>query len=102
MSQVTPPPTPGDTVGPYLLKELLGVGGMATVYRAVDDAGSVCAVKILHPGKAQTDEVKRFEREFLALRDLRHPSVVQVYEAGVAGEYPWIAMEYVDLSLIHI
>ena len=96
MSQVTPPPTPGDTVGPYLLKELLGVGGMATVYRAVDDAGSVCAVKILHPGKAQTDEVKRFEREFLALRDLRHPSVVQVYEAGVAGEYPWIAMEYVD------
>jgi tetratricopeptide (TPR) repeat protein len=98
MSQVTPPPTPGDTVGPYLLKELLGVGGMATVYRAVDDAGSVCAVKILHPGKAQTDEVKRFEREFLALRDLRHPSVVQVYEAGVSGEYPWIAMEYVDGS----
>ena len=96
MTQVTPPPTPGDTVGPYVLKELLGVGGMATVYRAVDDSGSVCAVKILHPGKAQTDEVKRFEREFLALRDLRHPSVVQVYEAGIAGEYPWIAMEYVE------
>ena len=47
---------------------------------------------------AFTDEIKRFEREFLALRDLRHPSVVQVYEAGVAGEYPWIAMEYVDGS----
>jgi len=69
---------------------------MATVYRAVDDAGNVVALKILHPGKAQTDEVKRFEREFLALRDLRHPSVVQVFEAGVSGDYPWIAMEYVD------
>lgn len=98
MPTFTPPPTPGDRVGPYMLKELLGVGGMATVYRAVDDAGNVCAVKILHPGKAQTDEVKRFEREFLALRDLRHPSVVQVYEAGMAGDYPWIAMEYVDGS----
>ena len=95
---MTPPPTPGDQVGPYVLRELLGVGGMATVYRATDDTGSVCAVKILHPGKAQTDEVKRFEREFLALRDLRHPSVVQVYEAGVAGDYPWIAMEYVEGS----
>jgi tetratricopeptide (TPR) repeat protein len=93
---MAPPPTPGDQVGPYVLQELLGVGGMATVYRAVDDTGSVCAVKILHPGKAQTDEVKRFEREFLALRDIRHPSVVAVYEAGVAGDYPWIAMEYVE------
>ena len=98
MSSVTPPPTPGDTVGPYVLGELLGVGGMATVYRGVDKSNNVAAVKILHPGKAQTDEVKRFEREFLALRDLRHPSVVQVYEAGVAGDYPWIAMEYVDGS----
>jgi tetratricopeptide (TPR) repeat protein len=98
MTIVSPPPTPGDQVGPYVLHELLGVGGMATVYRAVDDTGGVCAVKILHPGKAQTDEVKRFEREFLALRDLRHPSVVQVYEAGMAGDYPWIAMEYVDGS----
>lgn len=98
MTIVTPPPTPGDTVGPYVLGELLGVGGMATVYRGVDQSNNVAAVKILHPGKAQTDEVKRFEREFLALRDLRHPSVVQVYEAGVAGEYPWIAMEYVDGS----
>ena len=43
MTQVTPPPTPGDTVGPYVLKELLGVGGMATVYRAVDDSGSATA-----------------------------------------------------------
>lgn len=91
-----PPPTPGDSVGNYTLGELLGVGGMATVYRAKDDQGTDFAVKILHPGKAETDELRRFRREFLALRDLRHPNVVQVYEAGAQSDYPWIAMEYVD------
>ncbi len=95
-ANVAPPPTPGDQVGPYQLCELLGVGGMATVYRAVDASGAECAVKILHPGKAQTDELKRFRREFLALRDLRHSGIVQVYEAGAHNDYPWIAMEYVD------
>ena len=95
---VSPPPTPGDRVGPYVLQELLGVGGMATVYKATDDTGGIFAVKILHPGKAQTDELRRFRREFLALRDLRHPGIVQVYQAGAHGDYPWIAMEYVDGS----
>ena len=97
-ANVPPPPTPGDSVGPYVLAELLGVGGMATVYRAKDDTGGDFAVKILHPGKAETDELRRFRREFLALRDLRHPNVVQVYEAGAHSNYPWIAMEYVDGS----
>jgi tetratricopeptide (TPR) repeat protein len=69
---------------------------MATVYRAQDAQGDDFAVKILHPGKAETDELRRFRREFLALRDLRHPNVVQVYEAGAQSAYPWIAMEYVD------
>ena len=82
-----PPPTPGDCVGPYTLGELLGVGGMATVYRAKDDTGGDFAVKILHPGKAETDELRRFRREFLALRDLRHPNVVQVFEAGAQTQY---------------
>ena len=85
-------------MGPYTLGELLGVGGMATVYRAKDETGGEFAVKILHPGKAETDELRRFRREFLALRDLRHPNVVQVYEAGAQTQYPWIAMEYVDGS----
>lgn len=92
--QVTPPPLPGDRVGPYVLGDRLGVGGMATVYRA-QNAPDV-AVKILHPGKAETEEGRRFRREFKTLKELDHPGVVKVHEAGVHGDYPWIAMEFVD------
>ncbi len=90
------PPLPGDQVGTYTLREVLGVGGMATVYKATDRRGRMIAVKILHPGKAETDDGRRFQREFLTLRELRDENIVQVFEAGVQGDYPWIAMELVD------
>jgi len=90
------PPLPGDKVGPYLLDQVAGVGGMATVYRAKGTGQNEVAVKILHPGKASTDEARRFRREFLALLDLHHSGVVRVFEAGLHGDYPWIAMEFVD------
>lgn len=92
---VVPPPLPGDVVGGYVLGEVLGVGGMATVYRAHDEAGQLAAVKVLHPGRTDDEEARRFKREFLTLRALRHEGVVSVYAAGRAGQYPWIAMEYV-------
>jgi tetratricopeptide (TPR) repeat protein len=94
--QLTPPPLPGDTVGQYLLGDMLGVGGMATVYKASSAARGLVALKILHPGKAGTEEDRRFRREFLALEGLRHPGIVQVLEAGRHGDYPWIAMELVE------
>lgn len=93
---VTPPPLPGDSVGAYTLIEVLGVGGNATVYRASSEAHPLIALKILHPGKIDTDERRRFRREFLTLQKLRHPGVVAVYEFGQHGDYPWIAMEYVE------
>ena len=96
MIQVTPPPLPGDQVGPYLLGPLVGVGGNATVYQASSDATLLAAIKILHPGKADTDEARRFQREFQTLQQLHHNSIVQVYESGLHGDYPWIAMEFVD------
>jgi tetratricopeptide (TPR) repeat protein len=87
------PPLTGDHVGQWRLGEVLGVGGMATVYAATGPDGEEVAVKVLHPGKTDDEEARRFKREFLTLRGLRHPSIVSVYEAGRAGEYPWIAME---------
>jgi len=90
------PPLPGDTLGPYRLIEPIGVGGMATVYKASSPRHGLAAVKILHPGKAETDEERRFRREFLTLKELHHPGIVRVYEYGRHGAYPWIAMELVE------
>ncbi len=94
--QLTPPPLPGDQVGQYLLGEMLGVGGMATVYRATSPGHGIVALKVLHPGKAGTEEDRRFRREFLALEGLRHAGIVAVHEHGRHGDYPWFAMELVE------
>ena len=95
-SLISPPPLPGDIVASYTLIETLGVGGNATVYRAESNSGLDVALKILHPGKTTEEDVRRFRREFLSLQSLEHPNIVQVYEAGFHGDYPWISMEYVD------
>jgi len=89
------PPLPGDCVGPYRLVATLGVGGMATVYRAEGPDGPA-AVKILHQSRITAEEVKRFRREYITLERLRHPNVVRVYDTGDEGGYPWIAMELVE------
>jgi hypothetical protein len=91
-----PPPLTGDRVGPYRLDGVLGVGGMATVWRAVDENGRAVALKVLHPGRTDSDEERRFKREFMTLRELRHPGVVAVFGAGKEGLYPWLAMELVE------
>lgn len=93
---IEPPPLPGDQVGDYRLGDMLGVGGMATVYKALHPTRGLVALKVLHPGKAETEEARRFRREFLTLRELDHPAVVRVHEAGQHGAYPWLVMEYVD------
>ncbi|MDP6933593.1 MAG: protein kinase, partial [Myxococcota bacterium] len=95
-STVTPPPLPGDMVGSFCLGESIGVGGNATVYRSSSPHHGDVAIKVLHPGKADSPEGQRLRREFLALEELQHTGVVRVYEAGLHGEYPWICMEYVD------
>ena len=88
-------PITGDHVGRWLLGNILGVGGMATVYAATGPEDQLVAVKVLHPGKTDDEEARRFKREFLILRSLRHPAIVSVYEAGLAGKFPWIAMELI-------
>ena len=90
------PPLPGDNVESYTLLETLGLGGNATVYKASSAEMGNIALKILHPGKTTPEDIKRFRREFLSLKSLKHPNIVQVYETGVHGHYPWISMELVQ------
>ncbi len=88
--------TVGQQLGPYRLEEAVGAGGIARVFKARGPDGGPIAIKVLHPSSLETDEERRFQREYRALARLRHPNIVQVHEAGVHDGYPWIAMEYVE------
>lgn len=91
-----PHPAPGHEVGGYRIQTMVGMGAMATVFRAVDPRGVVVALKVLNPARVLPEDVKRFTREYRALSRMSHPNVVAVFHAGIHEGYPWIAMEYVD------
>ncbi|MER6996254.1 Stk1 family PASTA domain-containing Ser/Thr kinase [Streptomyces sp. NPDC000410] len=83
--------------GRYRVEARVAVGGMATVYRAVDTRlDRVLALKVMHPALA-TDAsfVERFIREAKSVARLSHPNVVGVYDQGAEGAYVYLAMEYV-------
>ncbi len=86
------------TIGPYELHEVLGSGGMATVFRAVhQDTKQVVAVKAYKSQYIDQPVLrKRFENEFHASRRLDHPNIVKALEYGIDDDAPFIAMEFVD------
>jgi serine/threonine protein kinase len=81
-------------VGPYRLLDILGQGGMGTVYRALDRRnGSVVALKILHEDLRGEDLLLRFTRECAICEGLRHPNMVRILEHGEASGRLYVAME---------
>ncbi|MEU8704443.1 Stk1 family PASTA domain-containing Ser/Thr kinase [Streptomyces sp. NPDC048565] len=83
--------------GRYRIDARIAVGGMATVYRAMDTRlDRVLALKVMHPALA-TDAafVERFIREAKSVARLAHPNVVAVFDQGAQGAYVYLAMEYV-------
>ncbi len=91
--------------GRYRLVELLGQGGMATIYRARDNQlERDVAIKVLRPEYgADPDFIDRFRHEAQSAASLNHPSVVAVYDYGTDPVGPFIVMELVegeDLSAI--
>ncbi len=83
--------------GRYRIDARIAVGGMATVYRAVDTRlDRVLALKVMHPTlAADATFVDRFIREAKSVARLAHPNVVQVFDQGTDGSYVFLAMEYV-------
>lgn len=84
--------------GRYRLDQVLGQGGMATIFRATDDKlGREVAVKVLRPEfGADAQFVERFEHEAQAAASLSHPNIVQVYDYGTDQAGPYIVMERVS------
>jgi tetratricopeptide (TPR) repeat protein len=87
-------------VGAWRLGESLGSGGMAQVFRAERDDGTVAqvaAVKILWPHQLRPDYVGRFSREREILAALDDPRIARYLDGGVAEDgRPWLAIELVD------
>ncbi|MFI2199533.1 Stk1 family PASTA domain-containing Ser/Thr kinase [Streptomyces sp. NPDC020192] len=83
--------------GRYRVDARIAVGGMATVYRALDTRlDRVLALKVMHPTLAADGSfVERFIREAKSVARLAHPNVVQVFDQGADGSYVYLAMEYV-------
>ena len=84
--------------GRYRLVELLGQGGMATIYRARDNQlERDIAVKVLRPEYGtDPDFIDRFRHEAQSAASLNHPGVVGVYDFGTDTAGPFIVMELVE------
>lgn len=84
--------------GRYEIHELLGVGGMAVVYKAYDTIDDrVVAIKILKDEFAGNSEfLRRFRNESKAIAVLSHPNIVKVYDVSFGDRMQYIVMEYVD------
>ncbi len=82
----------------YEIQELIGVGGMAVVYRAYDIIeDKIVAVKILKDEFLGNKEfVRRFKNESKAIAVLSHPNIVQVYDVSFGTKIQYIVMEYID------
>lgn len=86
-----------DELGGYLLLEKIGVGGMGTVFRAMQKSlNREVAVKILSPAwSAEARHLKAFENESRVIAGLRHTNIVEVYGAGQEGELRYYVMSLV-------
>ena len=87
----------GQVINGFVLKKLLGEGGMAEVWYAENEIGKPAAIKILNENLSHNQQiVERFHNEALVMVKLNHPNIRQVYGYGYLGERHCIIMEYLE------
>jgi serine/threonine-protein kinase PpkA len=90
------PVSPVVTIPGYKILEVLGKGGMAIVYLAVQESiGRQVALKILAPDHTDETFTDRFLREARIVSQLTHPHIITIYDAGVHQGYHYMSMEYI-------
>jgi serine/threonine protein kinase len=92
-----PDPLIGKSVGSYQVQELLGIGGMGRVYRAVGADGTLVALKLVRSDIAE-DSIfrKRFEREARIAQQVKNPHVVPVLDTGEHEGIPYLSQRFVE------
>lgn len=85
-------------VGPYLILDRLGEGGVSEVFLAWDTLkGRNVALKVLHQHLTDRSAAAReFQRELQAVTRLSHPNIIQIFDAKQMGSLNYFAMEYVE------
>ena len=89
-----------DVIGSFRIRRVVGQGGMGVVYEAEQqEPHRTVALKVIRPGLATPELLRRFRQEAQALGRLQHPGIAQIYEAGTAetpfGPQPYFAMEFI-------
>ncbi len=84
--------------GRYEIREIIGVGGMAVVYKAYDAIENhIVAIKILKQEFVTNEDfVRRFKNESKAIAVLSHPNIVKVYDVSFSDLIQYIVMEYIE------
>jgi serine/threonine protein kinase len=92
------PANPKEPIPGYGIQGKLGVGGMATVFRAEHfDTGETVALKILQPQQARNPAfVERFLREAKLLSEFEHKNLVRCFDFGKANGLYYMSLEFVD------
>lgn len=88
--------------GRYEIIELIGEGGMADVYKAVDIVDNkTIAVKILKKEFAENEEfLRRFRNESKAIAVLSHPNIVKIYDVGFSEKYSLLLWSILTVLLL--
>ncbi len=94
----------GSRIGAYQLLNLLGKGGMGSVYaasRADQEYEKIVAIKFISPGLCNEEMLERFRQERQVLADLQHPWIARLFDGGASDDgTPYLVMEFVDGSPI--
>lgn len=96
---------PGARIAHYRIVRVLGQGGMATVFEAINERiEKRIAIKVLHPHFGQDPGLRRrFLNEARSVNLVRHPGIVDIYEFGeTEDDLAYIVMEYLDGTPLHL
>ena len=99
LSALLPPEPPPETLGAYRLLELIGAGGMGSVYKGERSDGAfdrTVAIKLVGAVRSRSDAEVRFTTERKILARMQHPNIAQLLDGGTEGDRGYLVMEYIS------
>jgi len=89
----------GEEIENYKIEGRIWQGGTSTIYKGICENGiygKVVAIKVLHPYRKESYQVKIFKKEFKILKNLSHPGIIKVHKFGKKNGLYYIIMEYIE------